>query len=156
MFKAKTIWHNLNVSKILEVLVTKKTGLSTREASKRSEKYGENILAQAQKFSAWRLFFAQFKSALVYVLLIAGLISLVFGEFVDAYVIFAAVGLNVVIGFWQEKKANSSLEQLSKVVKKEAIVLRDGHEVKIEARYLVSGDVILLQAGDRVPADARK
>jgi P-type Ca2+ transporter type 2C len=155
MFKAKTIWHNLNVSKILEVLVTKKTGLSTREASKRSEKYGENILAQAQKFSAWRLFFAQFKSALVYVLLIAGLISLVFGEFVDAYVIFAAVGLNVVIGFWQEKKANSSLEQLSKVVKKEAIVLRDGHEVKIEARYLVSGDVILLQAGDRVPADAR-
>jgi Ca2+-transporting ATPase len=155
MSKAQKIWHNLNVNEVLELLGSKKTGLSSKVVSELSEKYGENILAQAQKFSAWRLFFSQFKSALVYVLLIAALISLVFGEFVDAYVIFAAVGLNVVIGFWQEKKANQSLEQLSKVVKKEAIVLRDGHEVKIEARYLVPGDVIILQAGDRVPADGR-
>ncbi|MBT4349543.1 HAD-IC family P-type ATPase [bacterium] len=155
MSKTKIVWHSLDISKILQTLNTKKTGLSSKEASQRNEKYGLNILAQAKKFSAWRLFFSQFKSALVYVLLIAGLVSFIFGEFVDAYVIFAAVGLNVAIGFWQEKKANRSLEQLSKVVKKEAIVLRDGHEIKVEARYLVAGDIILLQAGDRVPADGR-
>jgi P-type Ca2+ transporter type 2C len=155
MPKTKTVWHNLDITKTLKTLDASKNGLSTREAGQREEKYGSNILAQAKKFSAWRLFFSQFKSALVYVLLIAGAISLAFGEFVDAYVIFAAVSLNVFIGFFQEKKANQSLQKLNKVVKKEAIVLRDGHEVKIEAQYLVPGDIIILQAGDRVAADGR-
>lgn len=148
-------WHNLSASQTLQELSADKNGLDSKEASLRLEKYGFNILAQGQSFSLWRLFLAQFKSALVYVLLIAGFISLFFGEFVDAYVIFIAVLINVIVGFVQEFKANRSLEKLNKVVKKESLVFRNGLEQKIESRNLVPGDIIVLEAGNRVPADAR-
>jgi Ca2+-transporting ATPase len=153
--KTKIIWHHLEIAQVFKNLNAKAKGLHGQEIETRQDKYGLNVLAQAEKFSAWRLFFSQFKSALVYVLLAAGVISLIFKEFVDANVIFAAVFLNVLIGFWQEKKANQSLEKLNKVVKQESLVLRNGQEMKLEARFLVPGDVIFLQAGDRVPADGR-
>lgn len=153
--KTKIVWHSLAIEEVFKNLNAKSKGLDNSEVEARQKKYGLNLLAQAEKFSAWRLFFSQFKSALVYVLLAAGVISLIFKEFVDANVIFAAVILNVVIGFWQEKKANQSLEKLNKVVKQESIVLRASRELKIEAKFLVPGDIIILQAGDRVPADAR-
>ena len=153
--KTKIVWHNLAIEEVFKNLQSKAKGLDSREVEKRQGENGLNILAQAEKFSAWRLFFSQFKSALVYVLLVAALISLFFKEFVDANVIFAAVFLNVIIGFWQEKKANQSLEKLNKVVKQEAIVLRNGKELKIEVKFLVPGDIVILQAGDRVPADGR-
>ncbi|MCB9802748.1 HAD-IC family P-type ATPase [Candidatus Nomurabacteria bacterium] len=155
MHKTKIVWHHLALDKIFQNLEATKFGLKQKEAEKRQDSHDLNVLAQAEKFSAWRLFWSQFKSALVYVLIIAALISFVFGEFVDAYVIFAAVLLNVVIGFWQEKKANQSLQKLNKVVKQESVVIRDGQEQKIESRFLVPGDLIVLQAGDRVPADGR-
>ncbi len=155
MSKLETAWHNLPLAQVLKDLNTTKDGLATDEAKRRLTKYGENILAQSTKLTAWRSFFSQFKNALVYVLLVATVISLVFREFVDAYVILAAVMINVIVGFIQEHKANRSLEALSRVVKKEAIVLRNGTEQKIESRFLVAGDVIVLEAGNRVPADAR-
>ncbi|MBT7228042.1 HAD-IC family P-type ATPase, partial [Candidatus Parcubacteria bacterium] len=153
MSKIDINWHTLSSAQVLKQLNSSKQGLSDDEAKKSLNKHGLNILAQAEKFSAWRLLLSQFKSALVYVLLIAGAVSFFFGEFVDAYVIFAAVFLNVVVGFFQEYKANKSLEKLNKIVKKESIVLRSGHEKKVEANELVPGDIILLQSGDRVPAD---
>lgn len=155
MPKTNTNWHNLTNAQVLKKLNTDKKGLTSQEAKKRLEKFGLNELVKAQKFSLGRLFISQFKSALVYVLLIAGVVSFFFGEFVDAYVIFAAVFINVIVGFFQEKKANQSLEKLNKVVRKESLVWRDGVEKKIEAKELVPGDVIFLAAGDRVPADAR-
>jgi len=87
--------------------------------------------------------------------LVAGMISLLFGEFVDAYVILAAVLINVVVGFIQEYKANQSLEKLNQVVKRESLVIRDDHESKIEVKDLVPGDIIVLESGARVPADVR-
>ncbi|PLX24804.1 ATPase [Candidatus Parcubacteria bacterium] len=155
MPKININWHNLSSAQTLKKLNTNKKGLASQEAKKRLEKFGLNELVRAQKFSLGRLFISQFKSALVYVLLIAGIISFFFGEFVDAYVIFAAVFINVIVGFFQEKKANQSLEKLNKVVRKESLVWRDGIEKKVEAKELVPGDVIVLAAGDRVPADAR-
>ncbi len=155
MSKAKNIWHSLSVDKVLKELVTSTKGLTAGEVKNRRKKYGSNILATSKKFSAWRLFFSQFKSALIYVLVIAGIISFIFSEAIDAYVIFAAVLLNLVIGFMQEKKANQALEKLSQVVKQEALVIRDSKEIKIPASDLVPGDVIIIKAGDRIPADAR-
>src|SRR3989344_6404999 len=155
MTQSETAWHAWSSSQVLKSLKADIKGLKSNEAKKRLAKYGPNVLAQKQRFSPVRLLWAQFKSALVYVLLIAALVSLFFREFVDAYVIFAAVFINVVVGFAQEYKANKSLEQLNKVVKKETLVWREGQEKKIESNELVPGDIIVLKAGDRVPADAR-
>lgn len=155
MNKEKTLWHNLSIEETLIILNSSKNGLSSLDAQKRQEKFGQNVLASEKKFSLWTLFLGQFKSALVYVLLIAAIISLVFKEFVDAQVILAAVILNVMIGFVQEKKANQSLEKLKSVVKPEALVLRDKKQIKILSQDLVAGDIVYLTAGDRVPADMR-
>jgi len=155
MSQTNNDWHSLTTDQVLKKLNTDGRGLSSQEAKKRLQKFGLNELVKAQKFSLGRLFISQFKSALVYVLLVAGGISLFFGEFIDAYVIFAAVLINVVVGFIQEYKANQSLEKLNKVVLKESLVWRDGVETKIESKQLVPGDKILLVAGNRIPADAR-
>ncbi|OGY93692.1 MAG: hypothetical protein A2406_03945 [Candidatus Komeilibacteria bacterium RIFOXYC1_FULL_37_11] len=155
MIKKEIAWHNLSLAKVFKAVSSSADGINTEESHKRRGKWGLNILAQEAKFSLLRIFFSQFKSALVYVLIIASLISLFFREFVDAYVIMSAVLLNVVVGFIQEFKANKSLEKLSKIVRKEVLVFRDSSEQKIESKYLVPGDVILLEAGNRVPADAR-
>lgn len=155
MSQTNNDWHSLSTVQVLKKLNTSEKGLTSAEAKKRLQKFGLNELIKAQKFSIGRLFISQFKSALVYVLLIAGIISLFFGEYVDSYVIFTAVLINVIVGFIQEYKANQSLEKLNKVVRKESLVWRDGVEVKIESKRLVPGDKILLVAGNRVPADAR-
>lgn len=149
-------WHSLSASQVLKKLDSTDKGISTDEVKKRLEKYGFNLLARDNKFSLWGLFFSQFKSALVYVLLIAGVISMFLsdGE-ADAYVIFLAVLINVVVGFIQEFKANKSLEKLNSVVKQECVVFRDGKETKVATQSLVPGDVIILESGNRVPADAR-
>ncbi len=155
MVKINIIWHTLSRAKIIQELKTSTKGLEKGEVKKRLEKYGLNILAKGQKFSFALVFFNQFKSALVYILVIAGFISLAFGKYIDAIVIFVAVFLNVIVGFIQEYKANKSLEKLNKVIKQETLVLRDGQEIVLEAQYLVPGDIVILKAGDRVPADLR-
>ncbi len=155
MSKINIVWHSLSSHQALKKLNSSQNGLSSSEAKKRLLKYGQNILAKKESFSIARVFLKQFSSALVYVLLIAGLISILFKEFIDAYVIWAAVLLNVVVGFFQEYKANQSLERLSQVVKKNSLVWRDGRELLLDSIFLVPGDIISLRSGDRVPADCR-
>ena len=155
MSKVEHVWHSLSSTQVLKKLNATKKGLSTKEVEKRLGKLGSNELAKAEKFSLWRLFIGQFKSALVYVLLVAGIISIFFGETIDVYVILAAVMLNVVVGFIQEYKANQSLEKLNEVVRKESLVIRDNNEQRVESRLLVPGDIIVLESGNRVPADAK-
>ncbi|PWB38722.1 MAG: ATPase [Parcubacteria group bacterium] len=155
MVKSATVWHALSAHQSLKNLNSTTKGLTESEAEKRRSRYGLNILAKRRPFSVARLFLYQFKSPLVYILIIASIVSVFFSDLVDALLILAAVLINVIIGFIQEYKANRSLEQLNSVVKKETLVWRDGREKKTESSQLVPGDIINLQSGDRVPADAR-
>jgi len=134
--------------------VTEK-GLSDSIVETQREKFGFNELPEGKTFSIWRLFFRQFQSTLIYILLIAAAISFVLDDIVNMWVILAAVGLNVVVGFFQEFRAQRALEQLRKVVTQYATVKRNGHELQIETNKLVPGDLVVLKAGDRVPADIR-
>ena len=130
-------------------------GLSFDRAMERQKKFGKNRLPEKSPLSLLKILLDQFKSPLVYILVIAGLITLFFHLYTDAIVIFGAVLLNTIIGFFQEKKAVYALRELKKIVKVNAKVIRDGNEMIIDAEELVPGDIIMLVAGDKVPADSR-
>ncbi len=155
MDQTETFWHSLAIEKVFNQLKSKQTGLLDDEAKLRRLKSGFNELPKKKKLTKLQLLLAQFKSALVYILIIAAAISFFLGEHVDVYVIAAAIFINVVVGFIQENKAQRALEKLSKMVVPEVKVIRDGQELKIRAKDLVLGDIIHLEAGDRIAADAR-
>ncbi len=149
------IWHNLSSSKIQQILKTSETGLSETEAQKRLRKYGLNELPSQKRFSTWEIFIDQFKSPLVYVLMIATIISFFLKEFTDAGIIFVALLINAGIGFFQENKAEKTFLHLKKLVHYSAKVIREGNTNIIPNSKIVPGDIIILEAGDIVPADAR-
>jgi Ca2+-transporting ATPase len=130
-----------------------KQGLSSTEAQQRLEQFGPNQLDHKQDFSSLKLFLFQFKSPLVYILVFAGLVTFFLRDFTDATVIFAAVFLNTILGFYQERKAQKSLAALRSLLAPKAKVIRDGQKQKIEASKIVFGDLIVLTIGTRVPAD---
>lgn len=140
---------------VLKTLNTSETGLSSEEASIRLLKYGKNELKEEEKISVVKLFLSQFKSFLIIILLAAALVSALLGEFIDASVILFTVILAGVLGFVQEYRAEESIKLLKSLTSPEALVVRDGKEVKVPSSVLVPGDILLLQAGDRIPADAR-
>lgn len=128
-------------------------GLSQTEAEKRLKKFGENKLKQRAGMSWRRVLLDQFKSPLIYILLLASLITLLLGDVIDAGVIGAAVLLNTILGFYQEMKAERSLEALARMLTPTAKVIRDGGRQLIEASQVVPGDICILEIGERVPAD---
>lgn len=130
-------------------------GLSASEAEKRLKQIGKNQIEEGQKSAWWELFLEQFKDFMVWVLLVATVISGLLGEYHDAIAIIAIVILNAVLGFIQEIRAEKSLAALKKLTAPMARVLRDGKWKKIAAADLVPGDIIALESGDRVPADVR-
>ena len=130
-------------------------GLSEGEARRRLEKFGVNRLSETPKPPWWMGFLGQFKDFMIMLLLVAAAVSFALGEAVDAAAIFAIVLLNAIIGFVQEERAEKALEALRKMVSPRARVLRGGVEASVESWQLVPGDIILLEAGDQVPADAR-
>lgn len=148
-------FHNLSVEACFKELKTNKNGLSDKEVQKRIEKYGLNKFPEKKAKSRISIFFEQFQSPLIIILIIAGLISLLLRENIDAGIIFTAIFLNTIIGFLQESKANNSLEKLKKMIEHMAIVIREGRELRIKSSELTVGDIIILQSGNRVPADAR-
>lgn len=148
-------WYNLAQDDVLKKLESKKTGLSLKEVEKRQKKYGPNKLPIGRREPKWSLFFKQFKSSLVYILLIASIISLLLKDYIDAGVIMLAVLINVVIGFYEENKAQATLSALRKIVVNRTKVLRENHEQEIDTDKLVIGDIVFLAAGDKVPADVR-
>jgi len=148
-------YYNLSIEEVYKSLKTPEGGLSDNNVQKRLEQYGFNKLPAEKPFSLWLLFLRQFQSTLIYILLIAAVISFFLHDYVNMWVILAAVGLNVIVGFIQEFRAQRALEKLRKVVTRYATVKRDGHEVQIETDSLVPGDVVVLKAGDKVPADIR-
>lgn len=152
----KIIWHNISAKEAVEELGSNvEKGLSYREAEERKEKYGENKLPEEKPLSKLGIFLNQFTSPFIYILVIAGIVTIFLREYTDAIVIFGAVFLNTIVGFFQENKASQALRELKKVVKHEAEVLRDGNLKVIESTELVPGDIIILNPGDKVPADGR-
>jgi len=108
-----------------------------------------------KSFSKIKIFLEQLKSPLIYILFLAGIITLVLEEYSDSIIIFAAVFLNTIIGYLQEEKANNALDKLKKILQSSAVVFRNGQEKNISQKEIVPGDIILLRAGDKIPADAR-
>ena len=149
-------WHHLEAEEVVRLLeVDLKTGLSADEVKRRQEKCGLNEMTARRGTPAWIKFLQQFNQALVYILLAATAVSAALGEWVDAAVIFGVVFVNAIVGFIQESKAEKAIEALSKMVRTEATVRRDGRKQRVPSIELVPGDIVLLQSGDRVPADLR-
>ncbi len=153
---AEPVWHALTVAAVLELLSAGKDGLSSEEASHRLEVYGPNVLDGRSRPSAWKVLGRQFTSVLVWVLLGAAFVGgVVLGDVLEAIAILAIVVINGVIGFVQEWRAEDAMEALQKLAAPTVRVTRDGKAVTIAAADLVPGDVMVLEAGDRLAADAR-
>ncbi len=149
-------WHHLSEKEVLDLFETnQEQGLDCLEVEERQKKIGFNVLTQRKAQSALVRFLLQFNQALVYILLAATVIKLLLGSWVDAGVIFGVILLNSIIGFVQEGKALSALEALSRALITETTVLRGNEKQRIDAKYLVPGDVVILASGDKVPADLR-
>ncbi len=148
-------WYQLSIKELLKNLETTENGLTTNEAKIRLAKYGLNKLEEEEKISKIQILIHQFKSPLIYILLISGMVTIFLGEYIDASVIFFVVILNAIIGFTQEFKAEESVRALKKMVVPKARVLRDGKEKEINSEELVIGDVVIISSGSKVPADLR-
>jgi len=152
---AEVPWHALSVEEVLRRLDSSPAGLSASDAYARLQRFGPNALPARGGTTIWQLVLRQIASPLIYILLIAALISLLIGDPEDSYVILAVVLLNTLLGVTQEYRAERALAALRELTAPRARVLRDGREEEIPATEVVPGDLLLLRAGDRVPADAR-
>jgi Ca2+-transporting ATPase len=149
-------WYKLDSDDVVQQLETSASdGLSTAEAKQRLEKYGQNELIEKGAKSPWLILLDQFKDAMVIILFIAALVSLVLGEEADVIIIMAIVVLNAVIGFTQEYRAEQAVAALKKLSVPVVKVRRDGRFEEVSAREIVPGDVVMLEAGNLVPADGR-
>ncbi|MBI4720734.1 MAG: cation-translocating P-type ATPase [Chitinivibrionia bacterium] len=149
------MWYSRSAEEVLVQLGSAITGLSVQEAARRLAINGPNELKEGKRVSPLHLFFGQFKSLIVWILIGAGAISSLLGEVVDAIAILAIVFLNAVIGFYQEFKAEQSIAALKKMTAPQAKARRDGNVTAIAASGIVAGDILALEAGDLVAADAR-
>jgi calcium-translocating P-type ATPase len=148
-------WHALEHERAAALLETRPTGLSPGEVEARLARYGFNALPESKPTSALVVLLHQVRSPLIYILVLAAVVTVIIGEYIDAAVIAAVVLLNTGIGFVQERKAEASVRSLMKLVSPVARVLRDGREKEVASRDLVPGDVVLLESGAKVPADLR-
>ncbi len=148
-------YYLLSGKEALEQLNSSEKGLTSSEAEERLKIHGYNKIREVEPISPFWIFLEQFKSPIVWILLGAMVISLLVREFIDFYVIGAIVILNSVLGFFQEYRAERAIEALKKLISLKATVLRDGQEKEIDAEELVPGDILLLDTGDKIPADAR-
>src|SRR5215831_16976525 len=149
-------WHAIPADEVVKRFATSgEKGLDAGEASRRLQKYGPNRLPEGKKRRPFMRFLSQFNNILVYVLLGAGFIKLMLNLWVDASIIFGVVILNALLGFIQEGKAEKALESIRNMLSAEARTLRGGETRMIPAEELVPGDIVLLESGDKIPADLR-
>jgi len=153
---AEKLWHVLGPDAVLKELETDLlTGLGDREAATRIEKYGYNELKREEHTSPLVLFFNQFKNILIIILLVTSILSILVGEVLDAVLILVIVVFCAVLGFIQEYRAERALEALKGMLAPTITVLRESGEREIPSKELVPGDIMILEAGDKIPADAR-
>jgi len=148
-------WHAMETEELMRALKASEKGLSEEETKRRLQEFGPNELVERKGVTPFQIFLGQFKDIFVIMLLIAIGISVLIGEIIDASTIGAIVVLNAVVGFVQEYRSEKAMEAMKKMTAPKARVLRDGKEMLIPAREVVPGDIVLLEAGDRIPADGR-
>jgi Ca2+-transporting ATPase len=148
-------WHQVGPGELVEILQSSDGGLSSEEARRRFEHYGPNELIEKGRRSLWMMFFDQFKDFMILVLIAAAIVAGVIGEPADSIAIAVIVMLNAVLGFVQEYRAEKAMAALKKLAAPSAAVIRDGQAESVSAEQLVPGDLVMLEAGNVVPADIR-
>jgi len=149
-------WHAISVTEALQLLQTDRTkGLTPQEASDRLARIGPNALREQPRPTFWHRLLAQFQSFVIYVLIFAALLSAALGDWIEAVVILAIVVLNATLGVIQEGKAEESLAALRRLASPEATVIRGGFQQTIPSSQVVPGDIVVLEAGNYIPADVR-
>ena len=148
-------YYQQTVDETLTNIQSSLDGLSSTEATARLEKYGENALPQKPGKPGWLRFLAHFNDVLIYVLLAAALLKLIMGHWVDMFVILGVAIINALIGHIQESNAEKSLQSIRNMLSSEAVVIRQGNHETIPTTALVPGDIVVIRAGDRIPADLR-
>jgi len=149
-------WHHLAADDVLDLLETNRDkGLDLFEIAARRERFGDNVITAKKGKGPWLRFLLQFHQPLIYILLAAAIITALLQEWVDSGVIFGVVLVNALIGFVQESKAVKAMEALAKTMITEATVIRAGEKKRISSTEVTVGDIVLLQSGDKVPADMR-
>lgn len=151
----KIVWHIEKIDDILKKLNSDLTGLTEEDVKKRLLEYGENRLPTKKAPSIFKIILNQFLNPLIYILLIAGVISLIIGDIKDSFFIFLVIFINAFIGSFQEWKAEKSAESLQNLLKVFIKVKRGGNEISVPSEELVPGDIVLLESGNKVPADIR-
>ncbi len=151
----KQNWHDKTREQVLSELETSADGLGDDEVRHRQESYGPNRLPQAETTGFLKRFLHQFDNILIFVLIGAAAITALLGHWIDTSVILAVVIVNAIIGFIQEGKAETAMDAIRNMLAPKASVLRDGHRHTVDGEALVPGDIVLLEAGDKVPADLR-
>lgn len=153
--ESEQIFHTMSVERVETSLKTGPSGISKEEAKRRLQEFGPNILQEKKGPSALKIFAEQFKNYLILVLVVAAIIAIFLGDVTDSLVIWVVIVLNAILGFYQEYRAEKSIEALKELTAPRAIVVREGDEETIMASELVPGDLVLLETGERVPADIR-
>ena len=148
-------FHTRDTKTLFQEFHTSEKGLTKEEAEKRSAQYGVNEISKKKKTPTIFTFLKQFNSPLIYILIVAMIISFIFGHLIDAYVILAVILINATVGFVQERKAEKAIDALKKLIVSYAKVYRNNELIKVRSNNLVPGDIIFLEEGDKVPADAR-
>lgn len=149
-------WHNSEAQEVVQFLSTHlEKGLTAEEVAHRQAQYGLNELTGKKGKPWWIKFLLQYKQPLLIVLVAAGFVKFITGSFLNAGVIWGVTTTNALIGFIQESKAEGSIAALAKAVTTEATVIRNGEKLRVSSRELVPGDLVLLNSGDKVPADLR-
>ncbi len=148
-------WYKLSIEDVLNKLAAQTTGLTKQEREIRLKNNGPNKIEEKEQVKLWRKIAKHFTDLLMIVLILAAVLKFATGEWVEGGIIFLVVIVNGLVGYWQERKAEESLDGLKQMMGQEATVLNEGQPIKLDAEELVEGDVVLLKAGDVIPADLR-
>ncbi len=155
MDTVKLAWYQKGIEEIFTELETSVHGISSSEAHFRLETSGPNQLPEKSSETLWIFFFRQIQNPLIYVLIGSSILAVAMGKITDGFVVFGVVIINALIGFFQEYRSSKEIAALKMMVPDTAVVIRDGHPQTVQSSQLVPGDIILLQSGDKIPADIR-
>jgi len=153
--KVGTSWYSINKEDIFKELNTSELGLKKEQVKINLKKYGKNVIKKTHKLRPLKIFFQQFNSFFIYILIVATIVSFLINNFVDGIVIFIIIILNSIIGFFQQYKAEKAIINLKKMIIPKSRVIRNGKVSEINSSELVPGDIILLSSGDKISADSR-